>query len=187
MQSIMILKGEQEGNKYFVAFSRLLRQTLDMSNRDRVSLKEEIEYINNYLLLSNLQFNEEIEFSIIVEESVVRPENIYLPGMLIQPFVENAIIHGLVSKKGNKRLTIKFYIENQYLVVWIDDNGIGREASSELSKTRSNKYKSWSTEVVTDRIKIINDIKKGSILFKIHDKVERSEALGTTAVLKFIL
>ncbi|RZL44814.1 MAG: hypothetical protein EOP00_18945, partial [Pedobacter sp.] len=99
MQSMMILKGEAEVNKYFVAFSRLLRQTLDISNQEVVSLKEEIGYLNNYLILNNLQFNEELNFAIIVDKNALDTEKIFIPGMLIQPFVENALIHGLSPKK----------------------------------------------------------------------------------------
>src|SRR5690606_39024970 len=124
-----------------------------------------------------------IEFSTVIEESIINPEKIYLPSMLIQPFIENAIIHGLVSKKGDRKLTIKYYIERPYLVILIDDNGVGR-GTSLASKSKGYKHKSWATEIVTDRIKMINDMKNESILLHIHDKFQGGEVLGTTVVLK---
>lgn len=184
MQSIMILKGELEVNKYFVAFSRLLRSTIDMSKLELVSLKEEIEYINNYLLLNNLQLNDELDFSLIKDENI-DIENIKMPGMFIQPFVENAILHGLIPKSGDKKLMITYTIEDDYLVVIVEDNGIGREASASLAKNRVHSYKSWSTTIVNERIKIINSLDKNNIFINIQDIKNNDKSFGTKVILKF--
>ncbi|WP_166638505.1 sensor histidine kinase [Flavobacterium sp. 245] len=186
MQSIMILKGEAEANKYFGAFSRLLRLTLDMSKQELVSLKDELEYINYYLILNNLQLNGELNFS-IQAETIENKENIFIPGMLIQPFVENAIIHGLVPKlTGDKILQINCFVESHFLIVRIEDNGIGRSAAEKQSKKREFDYKSWSTTIVKERIGIINDSSKiEKVILKIEDLKFEEQCLGTIVIIKF--
>ncbi|MHC0442851.1 histidine kinase [Flavobacterium sp. 3-210] len=186
MQSIMILKGEEEANKYFGAFSRLLRLTLDMSKQELVSLKDELDYINYYLLLSNLQLNGELNFSILTDETIVNKEKIFIPGMLIQPFVENAIIHGLSPKVGEKVLQIRCFIEDSFCVVKVIDNGIGREAASRLIKNREFVYKSWSTTIVKERIDIINASSNiAKVILDIEDLKTKDVSLGTAVTIKF--
>ncbi|OOG64714.1 hypothetical protein B0E44_15970 [Flavobacterium sp. A45] len=187
MQSVMILKGEKEANKYFGAFSRLLRLTLDMSTQELVSLKDELDYINNYLLLNSLQLNGEFNFSIFTEDSIGNKEEIFIPGMLIQPFVENAIIHGITPKEtGEKVIEIRCFIEDDFCVVKVEDNGIGREAAEKLKKNREYVYKSWSTTIVKNRIDVINassDIPK--VILIIEDRKKEDQSLGTTVIIKF--
>ncbi|OXB03347.1 hypothetical protein B0A81_18625 [Flavobacterium plurextorum] len=186
MQSIMILKGESEANKYFGAFSRLLRLTLDMSKRELVSLEDELQYIKYYLMLNNLQLNNKLEFFIECD-AIKNVSNLFIPGMLIQPFVENAIIHGLSPKEeGDKIIKIKCFIENDCLFVIIQDNGIGRKAASELVKKREYAHKSWSTEIVRERINVMNASSKSlHISFTIEDNVFNGRALGTTVIISF--
>ncbi|WP_165688744.1 sensor histidine kinase, partial [Flavobacterium sp. A45] len=186
MQSVMILKGEKEANKYFGAFSRLLRLTLDMSKQEFVSLKDELEYIKNYLILNKLQLNDQLHFS-IQSEKIENANTIFIPGMLIQPFVENAIIHGLAPKEfGTKVLKVKCYIENHYLTVIIEDNGIGIEAAKKMNRKRSYLYKSWSTTIVNERINVINDSSNSdTIVLEVEDIREDDKSAGTIVKLKF--
>lgn len=185
IQSVMFLRGEIEANKYLGAFSRLLRLTLDMSKQELVSLRDELEYINYYLILNNLQLNEKLNFSIITDG--IKDENIFIPGMLIQPFVENAIVHGLSPKEsGEKMIQIRCHVENDFLFVNIEDNGIGREASAKFVKNREYVYKSWSTTIVKERIYIINISSLGQeISLKIEDKKLEKQSFGTIVTLKF--
>ncbi|BDU26923.1 histidine kinase [Flavobacterium sp. GSB-24] len=185
MQSIMILKGEEEANRYFGAFSRLLRLTLDISKQESVSLKDELDYINQYLILSSLQLNEELKFSIFTDENVNK-EDIFIPGMLIQPFVENAIIHGLSPKEGEKAIKITCFIENDFCVVKVEDNGVGREAASKLTQKREFVYKSWSTAIVKERIELINSSSNSQkIILQIEDLKTEDQSLGTAVTIKF--
>ncbi|RZL45651.1 MAG: hypothetical protein EOP00_17020 [Pedobacter sp.] len=185
IQSIMMLKGELEVNKYFVAFSRLMRLTLDISKQEFVSLKDEIDYLRNYILLHNLQLNDELIYTITIDESIKDTESLYIQGMFVQPFVENAILHGLSPKKDDKRIDINYSTQNGYIIVAIEDNGIGREASAFINKNRNHNYKSWSTIIVNERIKIINAIDKESILISIEDLKQGENAVGTRVILKF--
>ncbi|RZL42926.1 MAG: hypothetical protein EOP00_23000 [Pedobacter sp.] len=184
MQSVMILKGELAVNKYFVAFSRLLRSTLDMSKKELVSLKEEIEYINNYVLLNKLQLNEELEFNLVIDESIKHPEALFIPGMLIQPFVENAILHGLIPKNGKKKLTIEYKLQENFLIISIVDNGVGREASKLVKSNKVFMYESWSTSIVNDRVRLLNLKNKDNVNIDIIDNGENNEK-GTKVILRF--
>lgn len=186
IQSVMFLKGEVEANKYFGIFSRLLRLTLDISKQELVSLQDEMEYIKNYLILNNLQMNEQLHFSIEIDESIEDLKLIFIPGMLIQPFVENAIIHGLVPKEeNNKKIIISCSKESNYLLFVIEDNGIGRKASSILKKNKQFNYKSWSTTIVNERVQVFNSREKDKVIIKIKDLTIDGVPAGTKVILKF--
>lgn len=182
MQSVLILKGEREVNKYFGAFSKLLRLTLDMSKQELVSLENELDYISNYLLLNQLQLNDTLTYTITVENSIKTTANLLLPGMLLQPFVENAILHGLPSIK-DKKLQIRCAIENGYLVITVEDNGIGRAASALAAKNKKS-YKSWATAIVNERIKIMNDSHKDAVSLEIIDLKKEEKPAGTKVILR---
>ncbi|TPD72233.1 hypothetical protein FJA49_02410 [Flavobacterium microcysteis] len=185
MQSVLILKGEAEANKYFGAFSKIFRQTLDISRQEHITLKSEIEYLDNYLLLNNLQLNNELKYTINVQNSINDTSMIFLPGMLIQPFVENAILHGL-SQKKDKKLTIDFSVEKDYLVIVIEDNGVGRVAAAKYAENKKEAYKSWATTIVNERISIMNysnNETKAAIL-DIDDLEENDTICGTRVTLK---
>lgn len=186
IQSVLLLKGEAEANKYFGAFSRLLRLTLDMSKQHMVTLEDELQYINYYLILNKLQLNDQLKF-IINTDGIENKNDIFIPGMLIQPFVENSIIHGLVPKEdGEKVLEINCCVDQNYLIIIIKDNGIGRQASLKLKNKRNYFYKSWSTEIVEERIKVINAFSsEQDISFKIEDNFLNDVAVGTTVTIQF--
>ncbi len=188
MQSVLILKGEREVNRYFAAFSKLLRLTLDMSKQDLVSLNDELDYIKSYLLLNNLQLNNELDYSVVVESSIGDPSAIFLPGMLLQPFVENAIIHGLGTKK-EKKLDIRCKIDQSYLVVEIEDNGIGRAAAAQLAKNKKDTHRSWATHIVSERISILgsNFKDKKAVTLEIQDLENDGQPTGTIVTLRFML
>jgi LytS/YehU family sensor histidine kinase len=106
-----------------------MRMTLDISSRQEVSLEEEIKLLNLYLELEALRFEEKFSYSISIENNVEQ-SSIYLPPMLIQPYIENAIKHGLLHIKNNRILQVKFAMKSEgLLLATIEDNGIGRKRS----------------------------------------------------------
>lgn len=185
MQSVLILKGIHEANRYFIAFSKLLRITLDMSKQEFVTLEDELEYISNYILLNNMQLDNTLDYSITLN-NIKNSSDILLPGMLIQPFVENAIIHGLSTRK-EKKIEITCSVEDGYLITVIKDNGIGRAASALLGANKKKKYKSWATSIVNDRIKIMNDTIKNTAQLEIMDLEENGKPSGTMVIMKYKL
>jgi signal transduction histidine kinase len=110
-------------NRLLSKFSKLVRGLLENSLQNHVSLADEVELLENYILLENSRFSFESTVFISPE---INSKNIYIPSMLIQPLVENAILHGLAPKKEKRKLTIEFRKENKSIRIIIEDNGVGR-------------------------------------------------------------
>jgi len=181
IQSVMFLKGEKETNKYIGAFSKLMRITLDNSKKSFISLENEIEYLKSYIDLEERRLNNNIEVSFNVSEDI-NPEEIQIPCMIFQPLIENAIIHGLIPKKGTKKLTINFYLENNVLIGEIIDNGIGRKASEKNAKNKN--YKSWASTILKEKVDVLNKMNKEKVVYKIVDLMENNKATGTKVIIK---
>ena len=132
----------KQADKYLDKFAELMRSTIDNSDAALISLKDEIHYLDNYLQLEKLRFDEKFDYSITASPDIDK-ENVFVPAMLLQPFVENAIRHGirfLEDKKGS--ITISTTIKNDLLVCEIDDNGIGRKKAAALKSSQHIEYQS---------------------------------------------
>jgi len=185
MQSVMILKGEREANKYFIAFSKLLRLTLDINNSDQITLKDEITYLHSYLELENLRLNHSLNYTFNIDQTLDIKGN-KIPCMMLQPIIENAIIHGLIPKKDNLTLEVNIINQDLFIKIEIIDNGIGREASTNLNAKNKKGHKSWATHIMNERIYLSNEICKEKIEFSIEDlKDKNNKSLGTKVVLIF--
>lgn len=182
-----VLTNEKElANKYLVKFSQLMRNILDLSKQELISLKDELETVQIYLEIESLRFNKAFTFSLNVAEGISTGD-IRLPPLLIQPFVENAIWHGLLLKEGNKNLTITVFKKENELIIEIDDNGIGREASQKFSN-KELRRRSFGMDITQDRLTVLDKVFGISILFSVVDKKDASgAALGTTVFIKIKL
>lgn len=140
--------------------------------------------LNDYLELESLRFDNSFIYEITID-SKIDTNTVEVPYMILQPFVENAILHGLLPKKSeNKKLVINFYMENNFVVCEIDDNGIGREASKELKQGYKKDKKSRGIEVTKNRLETLSEDKD---LITIIDKYdENNNALGTKVILKIL-
>lgn len=176
------LANEQMGN-----FTQLTRQILTISGKKKIALSTEIEVLTKYLELEKMRFDSDFEYTLTVDESI-DDEYVELPPMLIQPFAENSIKHGLLHKKGPKQLAIHFAFNSDEtaLVCTIEDNGIGREQSAQIQS--QNKHQSFSTASVAHRLELLS-AKEGSekLLEYIDLKDENGNALGTRAILQIYL
>ncbi|MFT5819067.1 MAG: tetratricopeptide (TPR) repeat protein [Crocinitomix sp.] len=176
----MILNGEKEAAaKYLSKFSRLVRLILQNSRDRLVSLDDELEAIQNYLELQKARFSEAFDFSIEVSENI-NGENTYIPPMLMQPFVENAIDHGFknMDRKGN--LKINIYLEKQSLICKIIDNGIGLNTTPEASITPEKE--SLSTTITAERMKLLAKEFKAKADVVVFDREKENEQ-GTIVLL----
>ena len=153
IQQIILSGDETAATLYLSKFSRLLRLVLSHSDRDKVSLKEELETLSLYVELEALRFNESFHFNIECDPDIDQ-EEIYLPTLLIQPFVENAIWHGLLHKADARCLRIRLKEKNENILCEIEDNGIGREASKKLKTT--NNFESRGLNIARERIEVYN-------------------------------
>jgi two-component system, LytTR family, sensor kinase len=182
-----ILKGNvDEANRYLSKFSKLQRQILNNSSQPFITLEKEIEILTLYLQLEELRFGHSFSYHILIDEKIEIAE-IPVPTMIIQPFIENAIWHGLMAKEGDKKLTINFQTtENNLLLCTITDNGIGREASAKLKEVRPNeeKHQSKGLSLVYDRLKTLEQQHKQTFNVTVSDiNSNTNEISGTQVVL----
>ncbi len=169
-----------DSNRFITKFSSLIRQTLNNSNESFITIENEIEYLNIYLGLEKMRFNNSFNFSISVDESKSIMKEM-LPSMLIQPLAENSIRHGLrnLQKMGN--LTISFNKNKQYLEIKIEDNGIGINNKSNEIKLHTSK----GLELIHDRIKTYSALLEKNIILEIIDnQILNNSKTGTTILLK---
>jgi anti-sigma regulatory factor (Ser/Thr protein kinase) len=171
-----------QADKYLDKFSDLMRSTIDNSDAAIISLQNEISYLDNYLQLEKLRFEDKFNYKIEVTADIDR-EKFFVPAMLLQPYVENAIRHGmrfLENRKG--QIKINVYKENNFLVCEIDDNGIGREKAAALKSKRHVEYQSRGMNISRRRAELYN------IDQQVTDKKdENGNATGTTITVKIPL
>jgi sensor histidine kinase YesM len=179
-----ILKNDTDtASDYLTRFSRLIRQTLTNSQLSLIPLSDEIEMLRLYLDMERLRFSETFNYNIIYENTI-EPETIYIPPMLLQPFCENAIWHGLMHKEGQGRLDIMMSIQNGELQCIITDNGIGREKAAELKGKTGAKQKSFGLKITTERLALFNDEKTIPSFYRTEDVLDEDKnVVGTRVIL----
>jgi two-component sensor histidine kinase len=187
IQSYIYLNEKQQASTYLVKFSELTRMILEMSNYETISLADEIKTLKLYLELEAMRFEDTLIFEINVAENI-KTEMCKIPSMLIQPYVENAVKHGLLHKKDDRRVSVDFFIEDNLLNVVIDDNGIGREKSKQINDARKNKPQSFATIANQKRLELLNLGLNVNIGIEIIDKYdEQNMPSGTKVILKIPL
>ncbi len=176
-----VLNGQkQEATKSIQDFSMLLRKVLDFSSKEMILILDEIEILEKYLSIEKDRFNDSLHYQIVTDDTV-KNEIIRIPSLLTQPFVENALRHGLMHKEGIKKLNISFTVQNDLLDIVIDDNGIGRKASAEFNKARNKEHQSFAMEAYRKRIDLLSASWKRRIKLTITDKENAlGMPLGTT-------
>lgn len=184
IQSVMLTQGEKEANKVIVAYSKLLRHTLDVFHTDLISLKDEISYIRAYLSVEKLRAH--FSFSVAVDPDI-DTRHWLIPSMMFQPLIENAIKHGIIPKKEAGTLQVSFHITQEVLVGEVIDNGIGRQASQELKNQKKETHTSWATKILEERIYLFNKVYAKKIHFEIQDLNSESYETGTKAILRIPL
>lgn len=181
----LILKNDIKNTNYFLSkFSSLMRKVLEFSENEEVVLSDEIEMLNSYLELEKLRFGNDFSYSLSVA-SDVNVNKVFIPSLILQPFIENAMKHGLLHKKENKQLTITFKKEQNYIVALIEDNGVGRKRSAEIKNRSGLKHKSFAVSATQKRLDLLNQEKEHKIKIEIIDLVNENEATGTLVKLCF--
>lgn len=182
IQDLILKKDIRQSNKYLARFSNLVRKVLKASEDAQIQLREELHILELYLDLEKLRLGEVFSFAINCDLREEDLDDIYLPAMLLQPFVENAIKHGLLHKKGSKELEIDLHREAGYLHCRIEDNGIGRKRSAEIHRRQSMRSNGFSTRANEKRIHLLNQAQKRDISLEIEDLPQDS---GTVVRLRF--
>lgn len=161
---------------YLTTFSKLIRSILTHSVDNKIKLTDEIDMLKNYVQLEMVRFEHKFNFILNVDPTV-DAEAIEIPSLLIQPYVENAILHGLYNKQGAGTLKIDIYEENETIIFQIEDDGIGREAAMKLSKQNFPTHKSMGIHVTEERLQLINQ--KHNVAFEVQDLMEHGKPAGT--------
>jgi hypothetical protein len=182
LQDLILKHDIKNSNYYLNKFSLLMREILDMSGKDEVPLSREIKLLDTYLELEKLRFGDEFKFEIKTDETL-DIDHLVLPPMIIQPFIENALKHGLLHKKGDKNLSVGFSLNEEILICEIIDNGVGRKRSEEIKVRNVRTHQSFATEATDKRMDLLNSFNDKKYNFEIIDLYEDDKALGTKVII----
>lgn len=188
IQQYVIESDVAGANRFISGFSKLIRQTLDFSAKDRISLEEEISYLSNYLNLEKARTEGQFNFEVHVQ-CKQQLSDLYIPPLLLQPYVENAIRHGVRHLK-NKEGVIKlsFDEEEDFLQCKIEDNGIGRKMAMQLKSKNPIEYQSKGMSLTAERVELLNKAREHPIQIKTEDiENNQQEISGTRVILIFPL
>lgn len=172
----LVLKEDTEASyDYIVLFAELIRNALSYSNQDFISIDKELKFLKVYLQLEKLRFGSDFNYTISCNSN----ESIDIPSLLIQPFIENALVHGLLHKSGKKELNIEFMFVDNMLQCIITDNGIGRTKASEIANRQGNHHESFALGAIEKRLQIFKKQYNNDIGYVIEDLYDNDIAKGT--------
>ncbi len=160
---------ELEANQYLTRFSKLMRGVMENSTEDFIPFQQELDLLQNYLALEKTRFADKFDYEIEVDENL-NTQSLKVPGMLVQPFLENAIWHGLRYRTTKGFLTLHFEKEDQNLKITIQDNGIGIEESKKQKTEHQKARKGRGMKNTLEQIALLNDLYHQDIQCKITDK-----------------
>jgi sensor histidine kinase YesM len=142
-------------SRYLVKFSQLVRNILNNSSATFINLEEELQTIELYMIIEGMRFSNQFSYQIVFSPEI-QPGSIRIPSLLLQPYVENAIWHGLLHKDGEKNIVISVKRnDQQYICIEIEDNGVGREKARQL-ESKTKKHKSFGMALGESRLRLMN-------------------------------
>ena len=151
IQHFITTRNKEEALNYLSKFSKLIRKILENSRENTVSISNELQLLELYIQLEQLRFNNKFDYHIAIDESIDK-ENTEIPPLLIQPYIENAILHGLINKNEKGDLWLSLERNNGLLICKIEDNGIGRTRAQEIEKGKVSRHKSLGIKVTEERL-----------------------------------
>ena len=178
-----IMKNEsQAASDYLTQFSRLMRMVLNNSKQSWIPLEDEIEMLRLYLDMEKLRFKNAFRYEIICGKDM-DVSMLFIPPLLLQPFVENAVWHGLMHKKENGLVSISFTVENEILHCSVTDNGVGRAEAANAGSKSSQIHKSMGIQITRERLALINnDLDDDKVFLEIEDMMDKSGRPSGTRV-----
>lgn len=185
VQNFVLKNDVREASRYLTKFARLMRLILENSESHLVTLAREIELLQYYSELEALRFNNRFQIHLEVDKRI-SPETVSIPGMLLQPHIENAIWHGLMHKIGPGNLYLRFvYLDAATLQCEIEDDGVGRQQAAEIEKNRAKSHKSTGLANIQHRLAVLKGQLGKDITLTFEDLYEpQGKAMGTKVVLK---
>lgn len=183
ISSFIFKKDPEKAVRYLNNFAKLMRLTLESSMEHLHPVETEVSILKNYLELEKLRFQGKFDYSIVLDEEI--DYDIGIPPMLIQPHVENAILHGLKPMQSGGQLDLRFILDDDedLLIIEIEDNGVGRKKAKELNRKKD--HRSMATQINKDRLRLLKMNKNDKISIDIIDKYDDSNnSLGTKVLIK---
>jgi hypothetical protein len=180
IHSFLLYEENENAEKYLVRFAKLIRQTLANSRVSYITIEEEYDTLKNYILLESMRFKQVFSFRIDCDYRQL-PSSPCIPPMLIQPYVENAILHGLVKRTSGGELYLKFYVEDEALKVMIRDNGVGYSESRK--KKRDSNHKSYGTQITEERLKSLQGKNKQAFTVSMSSVDDSNQEFPGTCVI----
>lgn len=186
ISSFIMQNDKEDAIKYLAKFSKLMRLTLDFSKESLITIDKEIEALTNYLELEQLRFYKKFDFEILKDPLI--EDDTALPSLLLQPYVENAVIHGVIPKAGRGFIKITFRQIEEFLVCEIEDNGVGIETSRKLKENSVNIHKSMALEISKKRLETLEELINKKIHLTIEEiKTKENGSEGTKVTLELPL
>ncbi|MGR3811640.1 PAS domain S-box protein [Jiulongibacter sp. NS-SX5] len=185
IQSFILKNDIIATNDYMSKFASLIRSFLDSSRNMKVSLREEVRLLKLYIEMERMRFEDKFDYKIEVESDV--DMMIEIPGMMLQPFVENAINHGLRYKENKGFLKVHFMLDRGKLCCTVQDDGVGREKSNSIRSKVNKGYVSQGLKITKERLDIYNVLNRTQLDFKIEDLNPGAEDAGTKVMIHFPL
>ena len=182
IQELILMEENDKSHSYLARFSKLLRLLLENTEKPFIPLQREIDFIQLYLSLENLRIPE-LQFSVTVDPAI-DTEQTAIPNMILQPYIENAIWHGLSHKATDKKLQIRITKTKGAIQYEIEDNGVGRKKSAELKSLFRKEHKSKGMELLSKRFKLLSKELGADIVTSYEDVLNNGEVAGTLVTIK---
>lgn len=185
IQQYILTNDKENANRYLTGFASLVRQTLDNSEKSSVTVGEEMEYLKQYLEMEKMRFGDTFVYSIETDE-MVQKDFTELPALLLQPYVENSLRHGLRYRDDKSGIVnIRFNMQGETLICSIKDNGVGRKKAAAYKSQQHIEYQSKGMNLTRKRIELLNKMNETNIEVEIKDLAnEQGEATGTEVIVK---
>jgi LytS/YehU family sensor histidine kinase len=187
IQHYMFDKDVESANRYITGFSRLIRLTLEFSSKTKISLEDEVRFLATYLELETKRFEGKFKYRIDVDAQL-EPAHIFIPPMILQPYIENSIRHGIRYREDNNGMVkLDFNTDGDNLFISVEDNGVGRERSMQMKGQNNIEYQSKGMNLTARRIDMINKSSKFPISIDISDVHAGKEVAGTKVMIRIRL
>ncbi len=190
IQQFLFSGDRERSNKYLTTLSRVIRQTLELTSQNSIPIQAEIDYLTNYLKLEQMRFDYGFDYQIHLD-ALCTSSDVHIPSMVIQPYVENSIRHGIRYQKGLRGLVeVRVIQSDTVLTITITDNGVGREKAKSYKSNQHIEYQSQGTTLTHERIEILNQNyacaqKSGVVITDVYNDAQ--QCIGTQVTITFPL
>jgi len=172
-----------EAKKCLAKFARLMRLILENAREEFIPLENEIQMLENYVELEKLTTDQKFDFSITMDDEI-DPETLHIPPMMVQPFVENSIMHGIKKKNSPGMIKLHFGLKDDMIVCELTDNGIGRKRAAEINSIVRREHRSTAISITTKRLEQYGDHRNVNAGIQIQDLEENGQPLGTRVIVR---